>query len=691
MSARVFVFVLAFGSCLWADGVTVQFAPDKPDVGPFPTDFLTVPDAAQKTGLRVNLPLPDCTSHATDCKEISLLNQLDGFDMMPRVRVRFSGPIDEQTLRGGVMIEFLGNLTNDEYGLQRDGSIAVINQVIFDPATNSAYAKPDEFFDQHRRYLLFVTDAVRDKGGAHVGADPAFTACINGGTPTIYCAKLAQAVKAVEPSLAPEHIVGASLFTTLSVTDWMRKARMDLQSAPVGTQPSGTKSLFNVSDIASITVNVQATTDPAKLTSVPLPLAAFDGVGQLAFGSYQSPQYIGPELFIPQTPTGAPIGAPVKTNAIQFHVFLPATAMPATGYPVAIFGHGLTDSAYGAPTAMAATLAHAGIATIAINVFGHGFGPASVVSIVDRTGTTIQIPEGGRGLPIRGDGSIGSSDGCILPTILGVRDCLRQTVVDIMQLIRNITIGIDLNGDGHADLDPAKIYYVGQSFGAIYGTMLSAIEPDIVASVLNSGGGTITDISRNSPDFRPAAVLVLGNRTPSLLNKGADFSDNYVLRYLPARVNTVPGAMDVQEVFERADWLDMPGDPIGFAPHLRSSTLPGVPLRNILFQYPKGDRTVPNPEETNLVRAANMREQTRYFRWDLARAIFPSLPANPHTFLTNFDTPQATFISLLVQQQAAGFLLSGGTSIPDVNPQLSALFPTNLFDMPSFLTEDLNF
>ena len=650
-----------------------------------------MPDAAQKTGLRVNLPLPDCTARPTDCQEISLLNQLDGFNMMPRVRVRFSGPINEQTLRGGVMIAFLNNLTNEEHGLQPAGSIAVINQVIFDPITNSAYAKPDEFFDQHRRYLLMVTDAVKDKGGAAVVADPAYTACVSASAPTIYCSQLAQAVNMIGPTLVNEHIVSASVFTTLSVTDWMQRARAQLQSAPIGTQPSGSKSLFNISDIASITVNVQPTTDPAKLSSVPLPLAAFDGVGQIAFGSYQSPQYLGPQLFIPQTATGGPIAQPVTTNTIQFHVFLPATPMPARGYPVVVFGHGLTDSAYGAPTGMAGTLAHAGVATIAINAFGHGFGPAGVVSIVDKSGKTVLIPAGGRGLPVRGDGSIGSSDGCILPTILGTRDCLRQTVVDIMQLIRNISMGIDLNGDGHPDLDAANIYYVGQSFGAIYGTMLSAIEPSIVASVLNSGGGTITDISRTSRSFRQAAAVVLSNRTPSLLNAGADFNDNNVLRYLPARVNNVAGAMDIQEVFERADWLDVTGDPIGFATHLTSTTLPGVSLRNVLFQYAKGDETVPNPAGTNLVRAANMREETRFFRWDLARKVFPTLPENPHTFLTNFDTPQSTYISLIVQQQAAGYLLSGGTSIPDVNAQLGAIFGINLFELPSFLTEDLNF
>jgi hypothetical protein len=39
-------------------------------------------------------------------------------------------------------------------------------------------------------------------------------------------------------------------------------------------------------------------------------------------------------------------------------------------------------------------------------------------------------------------------------------------------------------------------------------------------------------------------------------------------------------------------------------------TLPGVPLKRVLFQYPTGDTVVPNPTETALVHAANMRETT---------------------------------------------------------------------------------
>ena len=47
-------------SSLVAANTTVGFAPNRQEIGPFPSDALTVEDARQRTGRRVNLPLPDC-------------------------------------------------------------------------------------------------------------------------------------------------------------------------------------------------------------------------------------------------------------------------------------------------------------------------------------------------------------------------------------------------------------------------------------------------------------------------------------------------------------------------------------------------------------------------------------------------------------------------------------------------------
>jgi hypothetical protein len=49
---------------------------------PFPTNLDSVRDHAQATGLRVDLAKPsDCVSFRSDCEDVDVLNQLDGFNM----------------------------------------------------------------------------------------------------------------------------------------------------------------------------------------------------------------------------------------------------------------------------------------------------------------------------------------------------------------------------------------------------------------------------------------------------------------------------------------------------------------------------------------------------------------------------------------------------------------------------------
>ena len=60
----------------------------------FPSNTLTVPDPAQATGRRVDLPKPDCTVRRSDCDEITMINRLDGFDVDPTVAIGFATAID---------------------------------------------------------------------------------------------------------------------------------------------------------------------------------------------------------------------------------------------------------------------------------------------------------------------------------------------------------------------------------------------------------------------------------------------------------------------------------------------------------------------------------------------------------------------------------------------------------------------
>ena len=120
-----------------------------------------------------------------------------------------------------------------------------------------------------------------------------------------------------------------------------------------------------------------------------------------------------------------------------------------------------------------------------------------------------------------------------------------------MQLVRQIQVGIDVDGDGTADLDANRIYYAGQSFGGIYGTMFMGVEGALKAGVPNVPGGSITEVARLG-GFRFLTALALATRQPPLLNLPStpnvpvpfnfNFNENIPLRNQPALVNNVPGA-----------------------------------------------------------------------------------------------------------------------------------------------------
>jgi hypothetical protein len=282
------------------------------------------------------------------------------------------------------------------------------------------------------------------------------------------------------------------------------------------------------------------------------------------------------------------------------------------------------------------------------------------------------------------------------PAPIGLRDCMRQTVVDLMQLVRAIRGGALLEDASGVRLDPSRIYYVGLSLGAIYGSLLQAVDPNIKVSALSSGGGSIVDIMRwtGAGFLRDIGRAVVGGRIPSLLNKGTDFDDNYVLRNLPVKVNDVPGAIELQSLFATIDWLQVAGDPLSYATHFKLSPLPNLAAKKTLFMIAVGDRTVPNPQNSALIRAAGGLDTTSVYRNDLvvpiAKRLNQLLPDDPHAFLVNLTTLGSTLVANAAQDLVSGFLTSDGQTIPDVNGLARQLLNVNVFDAPKDYLETLN-
>ena len=640
---------------------------------PFPSDLFTVSDPSHLTGLHVKLPKPDCATHPSDCADIDVLNTLDGFNLQPRISVAFTDAIDPASVSSAsVYLVSLGS-TTDGTGA---GKVVGINQAVWEPAANTLHVESDAQLDQHTRYLLVITRGIRDAAGNPL-AKTTFQHDLNFGQTTdpalkAYRKELLDALDAL--GLEPDTLAAVSIFTTQSATAVLEKIRSQIKAQTPA--PAVMHGSFARATITSIVWNRQVGTATFATPSFNLSLLNPAAVGTVAFGQFQSPDYENALKFIPPVGTRTGVPAVLGTNTLQFNLILPLSGAPPGGYPVVIFGHGFTDSKQGAPNAVAATLAANGLATIAINVVGHGGGALGTITVNTTLGSAAPFPDGGRGFDQNGDGAIDSTEGSsAVAPLIGNRDGLRQTTVDIMQLVRLIQTG------GIQGLSTTRIYYAGQSFGGIYGGILLGVEPDIRAGVLNVPGGPIIEIARLSPSFRGLVALSLGARTPSLLNGGSfGFTENIPLRNLPLLVDTVPGASAIQQVIDDTEWVSQSGNPNAYAPHIRMSPLAGDGTP-VIVQFAKGDRTVPNPTATALIRAGVLADRATFLRNDLN---VPFTAANPHTFLT-FGVGVTPAIQ--AQTQMAIFLASDGAMTVDPDG------PGPLFEVPIAgpLPEGLNF
>jgi hypothetical protein len=353
----------------------------------------------------------------------------------------------------------------------------------------------------------------------------------------------------------------------------------------------------------------------------------------------------------------------------------------------------------------ASKLAANGIATLGINHTGQGFGPLGALRVNRKDGSSLTIPDAGRGIDQNGDHIITNTEGSEAAGpwswTISSRDAHRQTVIDLLQLVRVIEVGMDVDGDDVADIDPSRIHFVGASAGSMIGTVFMALEPSVAVGVATATPGVIPEHARWQPNRRPQIGAALQTRTPSLINSpglteiegvsvaGPYFNENKPLRNQPAVINTLEGAIEIQKALEFSEMVSESGlTPVVWARHLREQPLPGLYPKSVIYQFATGDQQAVNPGTTVLIRAGNLADRTIYYRHDLAFAQDPTVPKNPHVFAGSPTHPNALFrsISRGAQDQIAVFLASGGTVV--IHPD-----PGEFFEVPisSPLPEELNF
>jgi hypothetical protein len=612
-----------------------------------PDDRFTVADNRQVTGRLVQMPLPrHCTdANSSICDSTRLLNSLDGFDLQPRVYIPFSGPIDVTTVKPKTV-----------YVDGPDGR-AGIYQLVYNPGRHILEGTVDRQLAEDTRYSLVITRGVHDATGQPI----------------------AKSVRV--------H------FTTMTATLQLDRIRRALDSgaaykqAGISASRRGLK--FTQGDLTTVfagaTVaqeggiyrNEQTSADPkAPLSSSLVPNLVDAGtVGWYAFGSYLSPQFVTMQAFIPPVPTKR---TPKARRAARLGVamLLPQGTPPAGGWPVAIYGPGFTRS-YFDLYVTADHNAGLGIATIALDPLGHGYGPKSTITVNNST----TFKSYGRGRDLDGDGKITDDEG-VQPTglkhaLVGLRDGLIQTTTDVMALVRVVERGVKVpTATGKVALSPKNVEYYGLSFGGIYGTMLMGTDPHVKVGFLNSGGGPIIDIARES-GFRALLADSFKASHPNLLNGGPGL--NGFTESLPDPTDkpiTAPykGSFRIRQSLAAANWLERSGSPEAFAPLIRLH--PRYKPKTVQYLNAYGDNTVPNTTIGNIMRAGMLFDRLTFYRNDMT----PTSDTDPHGFMAD----PTLFGRTGAEEELAIFLQSHGQTVRDPDG------PGGVFENPIYDPHELD-
>ncbi len=473
-------------------------------------------------------------------------------------------------------------------------------------------------------YAIVLTTGVKTTDGKAIGASPTFAAIRDGSTRTTAAEQLygnaVDTVAKLVPALAAKtNIAVLAVYTTHNAVHELSDLRGQFVTATppalswlaTDIAPMGV-GLFAVAPIpAGFTASLDdwlgtpaklpdGTDDPANDQKTGM---AHDAIAAIGTAVFQAPNllvqptagYTDPTTHVfARSATGAPIVNPAQpTSKIWMTISLPVGPVPANGFPTVIIQHGLGQERSFILT-LADTFAKKGWASVAIEGVTFGARASEAANTVD---TASVFPWSATAAYSGPDGFVDTANGVFdffgsLEDIGAIRDQMRQSVLDIetaYDVVRNpaLDLGPLLLAVPGAKLDPTRMALVGNSLGAMMGSMVAATDPLLTTFVLNvAGGGLMTDLGPYSADL--SADLNLAGESFYKFS-GAHFSPSHPLMQF------------FQHILDSGDPL-LYGGQIITAPVTVNGTV--NPPKNVVQIEVVWDEYVPNEANEALARAA---------------------------------------------------------------------------------------
>jgi len=533
---------------------------------------------------------------------------LDGFGLRPVVEVFVDGEVQAASvvMEGSSTRDAVFVMNVDPASPERGAVVPMLWRV--DPIRSRVVGVPalGVSLREKTRYATVVTRALLDSAGVPLAAPAAFTALRDaplGDVPARWRATRDALADLLSAGLPSSALVAVSTFTTQHATRALVLARRAVNQVAAPTLRFATDApVFRGTEALDALLGVAARDEQGRERwgwSNPTGMA-HEHVGVIGTGVMTAPRFLLPDdgTFAAHSDAfsyDADSGAPEIVDAaaeLPVTFALPASPAPASGYPVAIFAHGLGASRH-QMLALAEPLTERGYAVVAIDMNGHG----SRFADTDERNNTTGFFEAFSGDESVVDGfgdvvGVGSTFALLheFKNLSAIRDSFRQSVLDYSALSRLLrTDTLDLAalgkvGEPAPRLDPMRVSFLGESFGGVVGSVLAAIEPGLDLFVLDVPGGGILDMALlGSPTMRPMVELWL--------------SSTYGLDERLDRFHPLIGLG--QALLDGTD-------PLSFAPHVLRDRLiidAPVPPRHVVVLEVIGDEVMPNRATHALARA----------------------------------------------------------------------------------------
>lgn len=457
-----------------------------------------------------------------------------------------------------------------------------------------------------RRYAIAITDTARGLDGLPIGAAPGFLAVRDEATGDD--AELRAAAETLAPALAELEALGLprarvralAAFRTEDPTADLRAIREAIASGPapilsVDATWSG----------AELDVLLGIPGEPGPGIDVP-PAPGTEGsaaiphetVEIVVAGRFSAKRFVsgrGVEIGVTvRDAEGRPLAG--SDEEVPFVLIVPKD-VDLGQLPVVVMHHGFNASRTTA-FAIADTAGRAGFAVLGIDAFQHGERAASATdqwhamrgNVAGADGFAETAPFD---VSARTFGLLGAPPDLTLFVgyPLGAFEQFAADALSAVHLVRTGDPGALQSADpvlAGLAFDASRVAFVGNSMGAVVGTAVVNVEPDIDAAVLNVLPGSIMETLAESGEFRPLMESVL---LPQL-GVSPDFDE-------------LEHAMIFDPTVDLYRWGLEPVDPLALARTLASERVAG-PAPHLLVQIAGHDEVAAPPASESVIAAAGI-------------------------------------------------------------------------------------